>query len=167
VAVYTELSSGRLSAVGAALGYAGVVILAACIVVRFAPLVPWAVGLTGSGYIVGRAGHRSVDGWAAVVGGTLLLAAELASWSIEHDDRISVERALHLRRIALVAGFVGASVLVGFVLVGAAALSTSAGILLSVVGMAAALGSVWVIVRLLRGERGGAATAIRSRQRSR
>jgi hypothetical protein len=151
VAVYTEASSGRFSTGGAVLGYAGVVILAACIVTRFAPLVPWAVALTASGYIVGRAGHRSVDGWAAVVGGTLLLAAELASWSIDHDDRIHAERAVHVRRIVLVAGLVIASMLVGFVLVGAAALSTSAGILLSVVGMTAALGSVWVIVRLLRG----------------
>jgi small-conductance mechanosensitive channel len=151
VAVYTEASNGRLSAVGAALGYAGVVVLAGCIVARFAPLVPWAVALTASGYIVGRAGHHAVDGWAAVVGGTLLLAAELASWSIEHDDRIRVERALTMRRAAVVGGLVTASALVGFVLVGAAALSTSAGLLLSVVGMAAALGSVWVIVRLLRG----------------
>jgi hypothetical protein len=151
VAVYTEASNGRLSAVGAALGYAGVVVLAGCIVARFAPLVPWAVALTASGYIVGRAGHHAVDGWAAVVGGTLLLAAELASWSIEHDERIRAERALTLRRSAVVGGLVTASALVGFVLVGAAALSTSAGLLLSVVGMAAALGSVWVIVRLLRG----------------
>jgi hypothetical protein len=151
VAVYTEASNGRLSAVGAALGYAGVIVLAGCIVARFAPLVPWAVALTASGYIVGRAGHRAVDGWAAVVGGTLLLAAELASWSIDHDDRIRAERALTIRRAAVVGGLVTASALVGFVLVGAAALSTSAGLLLSVVGMAAALGSVWVIVRLLRG----------------
>jgi hypothetical protein len=151
VAVYTEASSGRFSGAGAALGYAGVVLLAASIVAGFAPFVPWAVALTASGYIVGRAGHRSVDGWAAVVGGTLLLAAELASWSIEHDDRIQAERALALRRAAVMGGLVTASMLVGFVLVGAASLSTSAGLLLSVVGMAAALGSVWVIVRLLRG----------------
>ena len=55
--------------------------------------IPWASCCHGCGLRRRRAhGTSVVDGWAAVVGVLLLLAAELASWSIDHDARIRAER---------------------------------------------------------------------------
>lgn len=116
-------------------------------------MVPWAIAFAGGGYIAGRDGHGTVDGWAAAVGAALLLAAELATWAVESDRRIHEERALLAARGLLVAGLVAASGFAGFLLLGAAAVSASAGILLSAVGMAAAITAVAVILRLLRGPR--------------
>jgi hypothetical protein len=118
---------------------------------RFAETIPWAIALAGAGYVTGRVGHGSADGFAAVVGAALLLAAELASWSIDDDRRIHEERTLVVSRGLLVGGLVAASALAGFVFVGAAAVSASAGVILSAVGMAAAIAAVAVILRLLRG----------------
>jgi hypothetical protein len=147
---YTLASGGTLAVVGAALAAAGVLLLAAGVVLRLPAFVPWAVLLGGVGYIAGREHHTVVDGWAAVVGAALLLAAELAAWSIEHDGRIRQERSLVLRRVATLAGLVLAAALVGFVLVGAAAVSVTAGLLVTALGVAAAVASVSVVLRLLR-----------------
>lgn len=135
---------------GGALAGAGGVVLAVGILLRFPVAVPWAVLLAGAGYVVARVHHSVVDGWAAVVGAALLLAAELASWSIASDRRIREERALVIRQSLTVAGLVIAAGLVSFVLVGAAAVSATAGLLLTVVGIAAAIGAVGVVLRLVR-----------------
>jgi hypothetical protein len=151
VAAYTATGGGTLASVGGTVAVAGVLGLVAALLVRFAPLVPWAVGFAGAGYVIGREHHRVVDGWAALVGAALLLAAELAAWSIEHDRRIHEERAVVMRRAAAVSGLVAAAALVSFVLVGAAAVSTSTGLALTAVGVAAAVAAVSVVLRLLRG----------------
>jgi hypothetical protein len=104
----------------------------------------------GGGYLTGREHRPLADGWAAVVGAALLLAAELASWSTDHDARIRVERALVIRQAAILAGLVTGAALLGFVLVGAAAVSTSTGVLFTAVGVGAAVASITVVLRLLR-----------------
>jgi hypothetical protein len=121
------------------------------VALRLPAAIPWAVALAGGGYLVGREHHRLVDGFAALVGAALLLAAELASWSIDDDARIHAERAVVVRQAVAVAALVAASALVSFVLVGAAAVSASAGLVLTAVGIVAALGAVSVVLRLLRG----------------
>lgn len=151
VASYTATGGGSLASVGGALGAAGALLLAGGIAVRVTAVVPWAVAFAGIGYVVGREHHNVVDGWAALVGAALLLAAELAAWSIEHDRRIHEERQVVLRRAAAVSGLVAAAALVSFVLVGAAAVSTSAGLALTAIGVAAAVAAVSVVLRLLRG----------------
>ncbi len=105
---------------------------------------------TGGGYLIGREGRAVVDGWAAVVGVLLLLSAELASWSIEHDARIRTERSLLVRRIATLAALTAAALFVNFLLLGTAALSASSGILLAAAGVAASVLAVGTVLRLLR-----------------
>jgi len=151
IGAYTAATGGRLALLGESLAYAGALVLAIAAAARLAQVIPWAIALAGTGYVTGRVGHGAADGWAAVVGAGLLLAAELAGWAASHDQRILEERRLLVHRLSLLAGLVAASLLIGFVLVGAAALSASAGILLSGVGMAAAIAAVGVILRLLRG----------------
>jgi hypothetical protein len=136
--------------VGGILASAGAVGLAAGIALRLSALVPWAVAFAGCGYVVGREGHRVVDGWAAVVGAALLLAAELAAWSIDHDRRIREERRVVVRQALTLVALVAAAAIVDFVLVAAAAVSTSAGLALTGVGIASAVAAVAVVLRLVR-----------------
>lgn len=113
--------------------------------------IPWALLFAAAGYVVEREHHAAADGWAAAVGAALLLTAELAAWSVAHDRRIRSERALVVRRAGLLATLVAASGLVGFVLVGAAAVSGSAGLVVVGLGVAAAIAATGVILRLARG----------------
>lgn len=132
----------------AAAGAAG---LAAAVVLRTPFLVPWTVALTATGYLVGRSPHAVADPWAALVGASLLLAAELAFWSIGHDRRIREDAGLVSRRVRVLAAVVAASALVAFVLLGAAAASSSAGLLATAVGVAAAVSALALLLRLVRG----------------
>jgi hypothetical protein len=104
----------------------------------------------GGGYLLAREGNDIVDGWAAAIGVLLLLGAELASWSIEHDARIAAERSLVLRRVATLTALVAAALFVNFMLLATAGVSASAGVLLAAVGVAAAVAAVAVVLRLLR-----------------
>ena len=119
--------------------------------VRRAPgAVPWAVALVGAGYVLALGGRDTVDGWAAVVGGTLLLMAELALWSIEHDGRIHEETAVLRRRVATLAGLVGGALLLAMLVVSAAAFSGASGVLVAAAGVAAAVLAVAIVLRLVR-----------------
>jgi len=151
VAAYTVSRGGTLPEVGAVVAGSGAVLLALGLVLRLPSMVPWAVALAAFGYVVGREHRHAADGWAALVGAALLLAAELAAWSIDDDRRIREERALVVRQAATVAGLAAAAALVSFALVGAAAVSVTSGLLLTAVGVAAAVSAVAVVLRLLRG----------------
>jgi hypothetical protein len=120
------------------------------LVLRWPSTIPWSVILVAAGYLVSVDGHPVVDGWAALVGVALLVSAELASWSIEHDRRIRSESGLVARRAAMIGALAAAALLVNFILLAAAAVSASEGVLLAAVGVAAAVAAVSVVLRLLR-----------------
>jgi hypothetical protein len=131
-------------------GALGLGLLVLGLVLRWSTTIPWSILLAGGGYLLARDGNSVVDGWAAAIGVLLLLAAELASWSIEHDARIKAEAALVRRRIATLSALVAAALLINFMLLAAAGVSASSGVLLAAVGVAAAVASVAVVLRLLR-----------------
>jgi hypothetical protein len=147
---YIDGSGGRLATFGAVVGALGLGLLVVGLVLRWPTTIPWAVLLVGGGYVLSRAGNSVVDGWAAAIGVLLLLAAELASWSIDHDARIAAERSLILRRIATLGALVAGALLVNFLLLATAGISASSGVLLAAVGVAAAVAAVTVVLRLLR-----------------
>ncbi len=97
-----------------------------------------------------RERHSIADGWAPLIGAALLLAAELAAWSIAHDRRIEEERRVVLWQIGTLVAVVGAAALIGFVLVGAAGITSSPGALPIVLGAAAAVAAVGLVGKLLR-----------------
>lgn len=150
MSAYAFSGGDAVGSAGGSLAGVGAVVLAGGILLRFPTVVPWAVLFAGAGYVVARAHQSVVDGWAAVVGGALLLAAELAAWSIASDRRIREERAVVVRQALTIAVLVASAGLVSFVLVGAAAVSATAGLLLTAVGVAAAVGAVAVLLRLVR-----------------
>jgi hypothetical protein len=150
VTAYAISGGDTVAFAGAAIAGVGAVALVAGIVLRLPFAIPWAMLLAGSGYVVARVHHSVADGWAAVVGAALLLAAELAAWSIASDAQIHEEKAVALRQSLTVAALVAGAALVSFLLVGAAAVSATAGLLLTGLGVAAAVGAVAVILRLVR-----------------
>ena len=69
---------------------------------------------------------------------------------MEHDARIKTEPALVMRRAATLGRLVAGALFVNFVLLGAAGLAASAGVLLAAVGVAASVAAVAVVLRMLR-----------------
>lgn len=148
--LYVLGNGDHLASIGAVLGGIGVVVLALGLMLRWPTAISWAVLLAGAGYLVGRLGTSTVDGWAAVVGVLLLAAAELGSWSIDHDARIHAEPSFVVRRIATLAALLAAAVLVNFLLLGTAGVGAPESVLLVAVGVAAAVLAVAVVLRLAR-----------------
>ena len=143
-------NGGRFAGVALGATVLAFALLALGLVLRWPTTIPWAIVIAAAGYIVTREGKDVVDGWAAVVGVLLLLAAELAAWSIDHDARIRSEPSLLVRRVADARVLAAAALLVNFVLLAAAAVSASAGVLIAAVGVAAAVTAVAVVLRLVR-----------------
>lgn len=106
--------------------------------------------LVAAAYLVGREGNPVVDGGAAVVGALLLLSAELASWSIGENPRIQAEANLVLRRALTIGALVLGALVVDVLLLATAAFSGSSGIVLVVVGVAAAVAAMTLVLRLVR-----------------
>ncbi len=150
VVAFSVGHGGGVASVAAAAGAAALVLLAAGLVLQVPQTIPWAIAAAGAGYLVTRVGHAAVDGWAALVGAALLLAAELAFWSAMDDTRIRVERALVAARVATIAALVATTLLVDFLLLGTAAVSGSSSVVLAGAGVAAAVAAVAVVLRLLR-----------------
>jgi hypothetical protein len=149
VTAYAFSGGGAVASAGGGVAAAGTVGLALAIAVRVPLGVPWAVLFAGSGYVAARIHDRVVDGWAAVVGAALLLTAELAAWSIASDRRIQEERPVVIAQAVAVGALVVTAGVVSFLLVGAAAVSAAAGLLLTGIGVAAAVAAVAVVLRLV------------------
>ena len=148
--LYVETNGDHLATIGAVLGAIGAAVLLMGLVLRWPTTIPWAVVLAAAGYLVGRLGTSTVDGWAAVIGVLLLASAELASWSIEHDARIHAEPALVVRRVATLVTLLAAALFVNFLLLGTSGVGAPAGVLLVAVGVAAAVGAIAFVLRLAR-----------------
>jgi hypothetical protein len=146
---YVGAGGGKLATLGAVVGAFGLGLLVLGLVLRWPTTIPWSILLVGGGYLLAREGSSLVDGWAAAIGVLLLLAAELASWSIEHDARIEAEPSLVRHRIATLSTLVAAALLVNFMLLAAAGVAAASGVLLAAVGVAAAVAAVAVVLRLL------------------
>ena len=141
---------GDLTTLVAAIAGCAILVLVLGLVRRRPVAIPWSVLLTAAAYLVGREGNPAVDGGAAIVGALLLLSAELASWSIEHDARIEVERRLTAWRAGVVVALVAGALLVNFLLLGAAALTASSGLVVAAAGTIAAVTAVAIVLRLVR-----------------
>jgi hypothetical protein len=151
VVVYAIASGGSYQAAADITGGVAVALLALAIALRWPSVVPWTILAAGVAYLAGRGDRDVVDGWASVVGVLLLLAAELAFWSIDHNARVKSERSLTVRRIITLASLVGAALLVNFLLLATAAVSASSGVILAAAGVAAAVAAVSMVLRLARG----------------
>jgi hypothetical protein len=139
--------AGRLASLSSGLAAIAVGVLAVAVVLRWPVLVAWAIAVAGAAFVVGRPGVGAGD---AVAGCGLLLAAELAYWSIEHDRRIRVERVVTVRRALALAALMLAAVAADLLLVSATALAAPGGVLLAALGAAAAVATLALVLRLAR-----------------
>jgi hypothetical protein len=128
---------GLLLAAGAALRLASLLAPA-----LFVLLAEYAVVLAGRG---GR-----VDAAAPLVGGGLLLYAELAGWAREARPRVRDERPVLAARAAVLAGCVLAAVGLGALVLLAAALPAGAGLARLGVGVAAAILTIALVAVVAR-----------------
>ncbi len=112
---------------------------------------PVGVVLGAASYLCRASRARSAStGAAAVVGVLLLLGAELATWSIEHDRRIRAERAVVVRRALTLACVAAGALVVDLALLGTASLPGGGGVLVAAAGVAAAVAAIGFVVRLTR-----------------
>ncbi len=93
-------------------------------------------------------GPDSVDPWTPVYAAALLLAAELAWWSIEPRVRSWTDDGLALRRLAAIVGVCAAGALLAALIVVVAGAPLRGGAGLELTGVAAAVAAVAVVALL-------------------
>lgn len=148
LAGYAASRSGAWSGVSAFAGATAALALCAAVFLRLPPAVPWPLFALGALYTPTLRG--GLDGWSVAFGAGLLLTAELAYWGIDDERLVLEERVVTLRRAAAVAAVVAASLLAGLVVLVVAGASVSAGLPLTAVGTAAAVGLLLGFARLAR-----------------
>jgi hypothetical protein len=148
VAGYAAGRAGDWAGASAAAGAGLAAVLALAIVLRRPAPVPWT--LFGLGALYAPTLHGGLDGWSIAVAAGLVLAAELAYWSIEDDRLLRVERAVTLRRAAGIAALVAAMPAGGFLVAAAAGVEVEAGLPLAAAGADAAAGLLVLDARLAR-----------------
>ena len=131
----------------------GVAALAVGLVFGTAPPVGRGVGGLAVAYAVAVAWSEDLDAGAALFGAALLVAAELAYWSLEHRVRISDERTLVVRRLTTLALVVAASVVIGVLAVGTTTVPLAGGAFVLAAGAAAAVAVVALLGVLARSGR--------------
>jgi hypothetical protein len=126
-------------------------VLLAGLVLRWSGALTGAIVLLGAQQAVRLAlGNDVLDEWAPLVGGALLLCAELAWWSIEpripawSQPRLALWRLIGVLLMCLLGAGVGAAMLV------AAGSSLSGGVPLELVGILAATGTVALVAYVAR-----------------
>jgi hypothetical protein len=138
LAIWTTLSADREAWLPATLGSAGVALLAVAVVSRRPAPVAWSLALLGAAY----AAHLALDGGsvdtrAPLEAAGLLLVAELAFDSLEQGvARASPELAA--LRVAVLAGLMVGSIVLGAGILAVAAIPLQGGVVLTAVGVAAA-----------------------------
>jgi hypothetical protein len=147
VLAYSATAGDRLPQVVAGVGALGWTIAALALAGRWPSLLPWGLVGVGAGYTV-FLGLRSgsVDARAPVVAAALFAAAELAFWSVEPREGPS-ERAVLVRRLALVAGGALGTALVGALLLVLVA-GASGGLALEAIGVLAAVLTLAIVAVL-------------------
>jgi hypothetical protein len=129
----------------AAAAVPGIVALALALVSGWPAPIPWAVVSLGSSYAVSLHGQHTIDGRAPLVGAALVLAAELAYWSLERRTPVGDEAGLHLRRALSILATTFGSAAVAAILLAATSVPLGGSVTWDAFGLAAAAGAVAVL----------------------
>jgi hypothetical protein len=148
VAAYPAASASRLSWLEPTLAALALGLLAAGLLLRWAPLVVWSIAAIGAEYAVWLTlAGEDVNTRAPLVGGGLFLLAELAFDSIDSPAG-RIEPDVLLRRLVALAALAVGAFAVGVVALGAAAAPVTGGVALTAIGTAAAVLALALIARL-------------------
>ena len=139
----------------AAAAVAAVAALALALLVRLPVLVVAAPALVGAEYaaLLGFEGE-GLDLRAPLLAAVLYGASELAYWSLELRGRVADEAGTYLRRIALLAALLVATVAGGIGLLALVEAVTARGVALDVLGALAAVATIALLVLAARQQRG-------------
>lgn len=136
LAPWAYIAAERVPGPAFAVALAGAGVLAAGVAVRRGALVTAGLALVGTGY-----GTSVVDGdlamSAALGGGVLVLAAELAYWAIEPGARVTVASRTAASRLGTAGALALAGAALGALLVTAALRPLAGGVVLGVAGFVA------------------------------
>lgn len=145
LAAYAAVLAGRDQTMVAGIGGLGGFALLAAVVSRQSAFVAWAIAFLGAEYAVAlMLRDETIDANAPVYAGGLLLVAELGHWGLERP--VPGEPGLSRRRAWLLAAMVVAAGGVGAVVLAMSELATGGGLLLQLVGVAAAVGVLALVV---------------------
>ena len=142
------------------LGVAGLVLVLLAVGLGRAGLVAPGLVVVFAGYATSLVARDSaaLEPAAPLVGGALLVVAELAYWSVELRGKEPEERSVVVRRLATLAALTAGAVVLGAGVLAATALPLGGGLVWNVVGVAAAVAALAVIARLASVERSGGFT---------
>jgi len=144
-------SDGVDRAVLLAVGVPVPVILLVGLAARWSAALTLAILVAGAQQAARLAlGNDVLDEWAPLVGGALLLTAELAWWSIEPRIPAWSQPRLALRRLTTILVMCGLGAGVGAAMLVAAGSSLSGGVPLELLGILAATGAVAVVAWVAR-----------------
>jgi len=119
--------------------------------VRLVPAVAVGVALLAGGYATHLVlDDPELDGRAALVAAALLLAAELACWSIELRRELTREPGRHLRRLVAEVALCCAGLVLSALVLAAADLGHVGGIAIELAGALAAAALAWLALDSLR-----------------
>jgi hypothetical protein len=136
---------GRVLAAG---GIVSGVLVGAALVFGWEQLVPWALGVLAAEYAGGLfARGGGTDDAAPLYAAGLLLLGELIAWSISLRTRLAEERPVLLLRLGTLGGAAAVAIGVGTLLLGLTAADVGGGLPWAVVGTAAAVAVVSLVVR--------------------
>jgi hypothetical protein len=148
LALAAEPATGRGAAV---LGGAGVVVLAAALAAGRPGPVPAALALLGAQYaLVLTVDGVPVDTRAPLVAAALLVATELAYWSLELRLAVAEEAGAIARRSAVVLVLALAAMLLGASLLALVDVAGGGGLWLEALGAAASLAALVLLLALAR-----------------
>ena len=137
--------------VGVRLVAVGLLALMAAVVLGWSSLVAVSLVLLGSAYAVHFAlDDPTLDTRAPVVAAGLLLAAELAYWSLEQLQRVRTESREQLRHLAVVAALGLGGLFVGAVLLAVADVVRTRGLAVDLFGAGAAASALLLLVLIAR-----------------
>lgn len=126
-----------------------VALLALGLAVPLTSLIPWPLVILAGAY-AWKLGDASVDQWAPVYAGSLLVVAELAYWSVELRGRAQDAESLAERRATLIATLGLIAVGAGGLMLAATSLSIGVGIATDLLGVAAAVAALVIVAALAR-----------------
>ena len=112
-------------------------------------LFPWPLVVL-AGLYTWTLGGGEIDQWAPMYAGAFIAVAELSYWSVELRGRAQDSERLTERRAALIAVLSLLGVTAGGFVLAATSLDVGSGILLDLIGAAAAVGALVVVARLAR-----------------
>jgi hypothetical protein len=150
VLAYTAARQLSLAGLLLGIGAIGGVLLLLVLVRRMDDLLPWALILLGIAYTLSLVVHGSgVDGGAPLVAAGFIVCAELAAWSLDERHAIAAERQVVVGRATALGALVLAGIAAGGLVV-ALSLTPGSGLAWTVLGAAASVLVVGLVVRLSR-----------------